>query len=143
MKQDADTLYPDNRVEGIRAIQRRKTTGNRLIESVTNPSTLISNLRESMRETFLDSEDDNQMYGNKKSSLTNFDGTEYMTLPVLYNSPLKNPNELSTDIFSDLLVYKYAANTFNEMDKIVDPLEVARNLVVDKERNVMETRGGA
>jgi len=90
----------------------------------------------------LDTEDDDQVFGNKKSALTNFDGTEYMTLPVLYTNRLANPDDLSDDIFSDLLVYTYSANLYNELDKIVDPLEVARDYAIHQ-RKVQETRGGS
>jgi len=64
-----------------------------------------------------------------------------MALPVLYTTRLKNPEELSTDIFADLLVYKYSANLYSEMDKIVDPLETAGDYVVSKARKVQKTRG--
>lgn len=141
LKANADRKYPDKRVETFKAIQRRKSTGNRIFDSITNPSTLIDNLKGYLKESILEAEDDDQLYGDKSNALTNFDGTEYMALPVLYTSRLKNPDELSTDIFADLLLYTFSANTYEGMDTIVDPLEVAKSLVTDKIYKVEETRG--
>jgi len=141
LKWRADNKYPDNRVSAFKAIQRRKSSGNRLLDSLANPTHLWSNLKEATKQAFLEAEDDDQLYGNAKSSLTNFDGTEYMALPVLYTTNLKNPEELSTDIFADLLVYSYSTNLYNEMDKIVDPLETAKDYMTSGERRVQQTRG--
>jgi len=138
----ADEKYPTTRTRPYKAIQRRKSGGNRIIEMASNPSQMLSNIKEAIKQTFQDSEDDDQTFGNKKTSLQNFDGTEYMTLPVLYTNKLKNPDELSTDIFSDLLVYTYAADKYEAMSEIVDPLEVARSLMTDNIRKVQQTRGG-
>lgn len=141
LKMIADSKYPDNRVAPNKAIQMRKSNGNRIIESISNPNKLFSNIKEDFKQTFLESEDDDQSFGSSKTSLMNFDNTEYMTLPVLFTNRLSNPEELSTDIFSALISYQFATNTYEQMDKIVDPLEVARSLMTDKIRKVTETRG--
>jgi hypothetical protein len=41
--------------------------------------------------------------------LKNFDGSEFMSLPILYTNRLKNPDELSDDVFGSMIAYAYAA----------------------------------
>lgn len=143
IKWEADSRYPDGKTSPFKAIQRRKSAGNRIVDSIMNPQNLITNIRESLRQSFVDMEDNDQLFGAKKSALTNFDKSEYMTVPVLYTTRLKNPDDLSTDIFSDLLAYTYSSNQYTQIEKIVDPLEVARSLVTDGTRGVGVTRGGS
>ena len=141
LKMLADEKYPDGRVTPNKAIQMRKSGSNRFLESLANPKRMMENMKEDLKQTFLESDDDDQTFGSSKTGLMNFDNTEYMTLPVLYTNRLKNPEELSTDVFASLLSYQFATNTYEQMDKIVDPLEVARSLMTDKIRKVVETRG--
>ena len=142
MKWKADKKYPATRVAANKAIQMRKSGGNRLLEAISNPERMMSLIKENIKETFLDAEDDDQTFGSTKSGLTNFDNTEYMTLPVLYTNRLKNPEEITTDVMAALLTYTYSANVYHEMDKIVDPLEVARFWASSPQgRKVRKTRG--
>lgn len=141
LKREADDLYPSNRVSTNKAIQMRKSKGNRIIELVSHPTKIIENLKESIKNDFLDSQDDDSIFGVTRKGMTNFDNTEYMTLPVLYTNRLKNPNEITEDIFGSLMAYKYAANVYHQMESIVDPIEVARFWVTDGYRKTLQTRG--
>lgn len=58
LKWKADNEYPDNRVDAFKAIQRRKSSGNRILDSITNPAHLMANLKEAVKQTFLEAEDD-------------------------------------------------------------------------------------
>lgn len=140
-KKKADDRYPEHRTSYNRAIQVRKTTGRRLWESVTSPSTLLENAKEAMKDAFLDAEDDDTLFGDRSKGLVDFEGNEYNMLPVLYNTMLKNPNELSTDIFAALIQYTYASHLYEQMDNILDTLEVGKDIVIN-ERKVAATRGG-
>ena len=138
-----DKKLPDNKVALNKAIQIRKDGVQRLGDSLSNPSTLFANIKESVASSILEREDDDQLFGDSKvaKGLTNFDGTEFMSLPVLYTTRLRNPEELSTDVFGALMAYAYMANNYEQMDKIINPLEVGRTLVTN-ERKVQKTRGG-
>lgn len=138
-----DKKLPESRVGLNKAIQIRKDSTQRLGDILTSPTTLFNNIKESVASSLLEREDDDQLFGDSKISrgLTNFDGTEFMSLPILYTSRLKNPEELSTDVFGTLMAYAYMANTYEQMDKIINPLEVGRTLVIN-ERKVQKTRGG-
>lgn len=137
-----DKKLPESRASNLKAIQIRKNRSQRILDSVASPTALWNNIKESFKSSLLETEDDDQIFGDSRISkgLTNFDGTEFMTLPVLYTNRLKNPNELSTDVFATLMSYAYMANNYQQMDKIINPLEIGRALVT--EREVRKTRGG-
>lgn len=141
LKREADDLYPSNRVSTYKAIQMRKSQGNRIIESIMHPTKILDNLKESIKKDFLDSQDDDSIFGVMRKGMTNFDNTEYMTLPVLYTNRLQDPNEITEDIFGALMAYKYSANVYHQMESIVDPIEVARFWITDGYRKTLQTRG--
>lgn len=140
LKDEMDLCYPSNKTTPLTAIQDRKNRADRLWESTSSPSTLFNNVKESVKNSILASEDDDQVFGEKTSrSLVGFDGHEFKALPVLYTNRLKNPNELSTDIISSLMSYGYAAIQYKHMSDIVDSLEVGKSLVA--ERKTHSVRG--
>ena len=143
LKNSFDSLLPQDRVSPLKAIQQRKKGTQRFIDSTKSISDLFTNIKEGIANEFLEREDDDQIFGDTKVSkgMTDFAGNEYMILPVLYTNKLKNPDELSTDIFASLMSYAYMAIQYKEMDKIIDPLEVGRTLVTEN-RKVNLTRGG-
>lgn len=143
LKNSFDSLLPQDRVSPLKAIQQRKNGTQRFIDSTKSISDLFTNIKESIANEFLEREDDDQIFGDTKVSkgMTDFAGNEYMLLPVLYTNTLKNPDELSTDIFASLMSYAYMATQYKEMDKIIDPLEIGRTLVTEN-RKVNLTRGG-
>lgn len=143
LKNKYDDYLPDNRVTKNKAIQQRKNSSQRVLNSITNPSTLISNLKGAIATELLESEDDDRIFGDtiSRKGMTDFNGNEFNTLPVLYTNRLKNPDELSTDVFASLMSYAFMANNYREMDKVIDPLEVGRTLVKEQ-RKFEENRGG-
>ena len=143
LKEKFDAKLPKTRVARTKAIQMRKVGNQRLWESITSPSTMFENIKESIASSILEREDDDQIFGNARAEkgLTDFAGNEFMTLPVLFTNRLQNADELSTDVIGTLMSYAYMANQYEQMDKIIDPLEVGRALVTE-ERKVRKTRGG-
>ena len=137
-----DDKLPKSRVSRHKAIQMRKTGTQRFWEGITSPSTLFDNIKESVASTFLDREDDDQIFGNARveKGLTDFAGNEFMTLPVLYTNRLKNPEELTDDLIGSLMSYAYMATKYEQMDKVIDPLEVGFTLLTE-DRKVRKTRG--
>lgn len=135
-----DKKYPPSRVDTLKAIQIRKTMRQRMWQSITSPSTLWDNVKEEVKNTFLDAEDDDTIYGSTSNGITDFEGNQFNMLPVLYTRRLKDPNELSTDLFGSLMQYAYAANKFEQIDEILDTLEVGKTLVLENSK-IQETRG--
>lgn len=137
-----DALLPGNRVSLTKAIQLRKSGTQRFIESASSPSTLFDNIKESIKDALIEQEDDDTLFGDTSTkNLTTFDNKEFMTIPVLYTNRLKNPEELSDDVFASLMSYGYMANTYKEVSDILDPLEVGRTFVKSDNREVTKTRG--
>ena len=143
LKGQLDSKLPKARVARNKAIQMRKAGNERFWESVTSPSTLWTNVKEMVTSSIFEAEDDDQIFGNAKAEkgLTDFVGNEFMTLPVLYTNRLKNPDEISTDVIGSLMAYAYSSCQYEEMEKIIDPLEVGYTLLTE-ERKVRKTRGG-
>lgn len=143
LKDKFDAKLPKTRVARNKAIQMRKAGSQRLWESMTSPTTIFQNIKESITSSILEKEDDDQIFGNARAEkgLTDFAGNEFMTLPVLFTNRLQNPDELTGDVVGSLMSYAYMANQYEQMDNIIDPLEVGRALVTE-ERKVRKTRGG-
>ena len=105
-----------------------------------NPNGIFDAVKESFKQDFATVADDDQLFG-QRTGLTDFSGKEHMVLPILYTRKLSNPDEISTDVFSALCAYSYASNTYAELDKVVDPLEVGR-AIVGETRNVAKVSNG-
>lgn len=141
LKAELDRLLPEKKINSNMAIQMRKSSGQRFITSVTSPSKLFENIKEGFKSSFYDSADDDQIFGaTVRKGLTNFDGSEFMVLPLNYTSKLNNQEELSTDLAATLMAYAYMANQYNELEKIVNPLEIGRT-IVKQYRDTKKTRG--
>lgn len=141
IKDELDKLIPESKLTSNLAIQIRKSKGQRFIESATSPSQIFENIKNGFRSEFFDSEDDDQIFGaTVRRGLTNFDDTEYMTLPVQYTNRLKNPNELSTDVVSSLMSYAYMCHQYHELENIINPMEIGRTIVKEF-RKTKKTRG--
>ena len=103
--------------------------------------TIFSNIKRYYEETFIDRIDDDQLFGaSSRGGLRDVEGHEYMVLPLLYVNRLENHDDLSTDVFSNLMQYAYMANNYAAMDKVVDALETGRD-IVKSTRKVKKTRG--
>lgn len=144
LKDELDKKLPADRVANLKAVQMRKDGVQRFIDSASNPSQIWSNIKEHLASELLDKEDDDTIFGDTsvKRGLTDFAGREFMVLPVLYTNRLSKPEELSTDIFGTLMAYSAMSHKYQEMEKIIDPLEVGRSIITDGGRRVKRTRGG-
>ena len=142
LKDKFDDKLPKTRVARNKAIQMRKAGSQRLWESMTSPTTIFQNIKESITSSILEKEDDDQIFGNARAEkgLTDFAGNEFMTLPVLFTNRLQNPDELTDDVVGSLMSYAYMANQYEQMDNIIDPLEVGYTLLTE-DRKVRKTRG--
>lgn len=133
IKQRFDKRLPSNKTSLTKAIQMRRTGQQRFLNSLSNPEQTFQNIKESIAKEFTKNSDDDSIYG-EKTGLRSFDESEFKVLPAVYTSRLSNPEELTTDVFSALAAYSYSTNTYSEMDKVVDPLEVAKGWVKEYRR---------
>lgn len=139
IKHHYDSKLPKGRVfDPFKAIQQRKDSAQRLGD--IKMSNAYDELVKHMKSEFgYRKEDDNQEYG---ASSVDFGGKEYMRLPVLYVDRI-TPSELSTDLYRNLMSYSIMANTYEQMEEVVNPLEVGRSIVENpNERVVKKEEGG-
>ena len=139
-KESLEEGLPKNQVSRLKAIQRRRSGTQRTMNSLSDPGKVYDSIKEDVKSMLFEADDDDQMYGSVSSGLTDFTGKEYMTVPLLYTNKLKNPDELSTDVFSDLMAYSYTTGTYKELDNIVDPLEIGKQAI--RQKRLLKTRGG-
>jgi len=99
----------------------------------------INVIKEAARDIFVRREDDTEYGHNKKSTLIDFEGHKVMTLPIYFTHNLDNMNDLSTDVTSTMAAYAAMAVDYNEMNKVINVLEVGRDLM--REREVAVTEG--
>lgn len=144
LKDTLDKKLPADRVANLKAIQIRKDGVQRFIDAASQPSQIWSNIKEHLGSELLEREDDDTIFGDTsvKKGLTDFAGKEFMVLPVLYTNRLSKPEELSTDIFGTLMAYSAMSNRYEQIEKVIDPLEVGRSIITDGGRQVKRTRGG-
>lgn len=100
----------------------------------------LKTLAEGIRDSFMRRSDDTE-YGDK-AALQDFDDNEVQMLPIYYTRLREgeNPDDLSTDIVSTMTAYAAMACDFEQMDKIIDTLEVGRELM--HQRKIPQRSGG-
>jgi len=139
IKAKLDALLPDKYTKLTNAVAIRKD----LLERVKSSDGVKSGAKqiwESIKDEFIRRSDDTD-FGDK-ATVKDFEDREVQMLPIYYTKLKEgeSPNDLSTDIVSTLTAYAAMANDFDEMNKVIDVLEVGRDLL--REREVTQTRAG-
>ncbi len=138
-----DTLLPESSTYKYKAIQERNDT----IEAAKNTKGILNKAkgllsrfgddivrRESEVEYGSEEVIDESKRNEKKINiLTDFSGNEVKRLPIYYTNMLKDMSRLSLDASGSLLHYGQMAINFQEMYKIVDILEVGRDVLAERE----------
>lgn len=139
IKAKLDSYLPDKYTTLTNAVKIRKD----LLERVKSSGSVKSGAKqvwESIKDEFIRRTDDTDF--GYKAAVMDFEKHQVQTLPIYYTK-LKdgeNANDLSTDIVSTLTAYAAMANDFDEMNKVIDVLELGRDLLRD--RQVTQTQGG-
>lgn len=92
----------------------------------------------SLKDNFIRRSDDTE-FAQDLNVLLDFSGKPVNRIPVFYNTPLEDVNRLSLDFTSAIIAYAGMAVNYREMNRVVDVLELTRDLV--KEREVKQTSG--
>lgn len=141
LKEEMDKKLPGGRVSRNKAIQQRKDGVQRILDTKGSPSAIWQNVKNALKSEWLDAqEDDDTVYGSISRGLTDFNGKEYMTLPVLYTTRLKDANELTEDVFGSLMAYASSSTQYAAISDVIDPLEIGK-YVVTEGRKVVKNRG--
>ena len=139
IKSQLDSYLPEKYTTLTNAVKIRKD----LLERVKSSDDVKSGTKqiwESIKDEFIRRTDDVD-FGDR-ATVKDFEGNEVQTLPI-YFTKLKegeSANDLSTDIVSTLTAYAAMANDFDEMNKVIDVLELGRDLLI--ERQITQTQGG-
>ena len=138
IKAKLDSYLPDKYTTLTNAVKIRKDLLERVKASdgVRSGSTQVW---EAVKDQFIRRTDDTE-FGDR-AIVKDFEGKEVQVLPIYYTKMKEgeSPNDLSTDIVSTLTAYAAMANDFNEMNKVIDVLELGRDML--KEREIIQTRG--
>lgn len=139
IKAKLDSYLPERATRLNSAVKIRKD----LIERVKSSDSVGSGLKqvwESVKDEFIRRSDDAD-FGDR-ATVIDFENHAVQSLPIYFTKMRdgENPNDLSTDIVSTMTAYAAMAVEFDEMSKIIDVLEVGRDLL--REREVVQTEGG-
>lgn len=139
IKSKLDSYLPDKCTTLTNAVKIRKDLLER-VKASDGVKSGAKQLWESLKDEFIRRSDDTE-FGDR-ATVKDFEGNEVQTLPIYYTKLKEgeSPNDLSTDIVSTLTAYAAMANDFNEMNKVIDVLELGRDML--KEREIVQTRGG-
>ena len=139
IKVKLDSYLPDKYTTLTNAVKIRKDLLERVKASDGVKSGSLQ-LWEAVKDQFIRRTDDIE-FGDR-ATVKDFEKKEVQVLPIYYTKMKEgeSPNDLSTDIVSTLTAYAAMANDFNEMNKVIDVLELGRDML--KEREIIQTRGG-
>lgn len=139
IKSQLDSYLSEKYTTLTNAVKIRKDLLER-VKASNNVRSGVKQIWESIKDEFVRRTDDVD-FGDR-ATIKDFEGNEVQVLPI-YFTKLKegeDANDLSTDIVSTLTAYAAMVNDFDEMNKVIDVLELGRDLL--KERQVVQTQGG-
>ena len=139
IKSQLDSYLPEKYTTLTNAVKIRKDLLER-VKSSNGVESGVKQIWESIKDEFIRRTDDID-FGDR-AVVKDFEGNEVQTLPIYFTKLKKgeSANDLSTDIVSTLTAYAAMANDFDEMNKVIDVLELGRDLL--RERQVIQTQGG-
>lgn len=140
IKSSLDGYLPPNYTTTLNTVKIRKDLIERVKDSKDIKSGAIQ-IWESIKDDFIRRTDDNDF--GSKATVKDFEGNQVQLLPIYYTKLREGEshNDISTDIVSTMVAYAAMANDFHQMNKIIDVLELSRDML--KEREVVQTEGGS
>lgn len=140
IKSELDSFLPDRYTTLTNAVKIRKDLLERVKQSDSVKQGGVQ-IWEAIKDQFIRRTDDTD-FGDK-ATVKDFEGNEVQMLPIYYTK-LKDgesPNDISTDVTSTMIAYAAMANDFAEMNKVIDVLEVGRDILRDN-LEITKTSGG-
>lgn len=143
LKANFERLIPKRYSSIYRAIQIRNDVTEAISNNITDPKQAAKILGQKMADDYLIRVDDVE-YGDLndtgvkekyKKVLTNMKGQPLEQLPIYFTQRLEDTERLSTDFTRSILAYAGMALNYDEMNKVIDVLELTRDLVHDRKVN--------
>lgn len=136
IKEELDSYLPEKYTFLTNAVQIRKDLLERL-KNADSVSGAAKELWENVKDGFIERADDTDI--GIAPAIKDFEENRVQKLPIYFTKKLENPNDISTDVVSTMAAYASMAIDFDEMSKIIDQLEMGRDVL--KERRITETSG--
>lgn len=138
IKEKLDSYLPNGYTSLNNTIKIRKD----LIERVKRSEDVASGAKqiwESVKDLFIRRSDDTE-FGDR-ATLKDFEGKEVQVLPIYYTKLRKGEKleDISRDVTSTLIAYAAMATDFDEMNKVIDLLELSRDVLKDNLK-IVKTR---
>ena len=140
IKAELDSYLPENYTTLTNTVKIRKD----LIERVKDSDDIKAGTKaiwESVKDQFIRRSDDTNF--SDKAAVKDFEGREVQILPIYYTKLREGEshNDISTDVVSTMIAYTAMANDFKEMNKVIDVLELSRDMLLDNFK-IESTKGG-
>ena len=138
LKEDHDNKLPYNQRLGRLAPQTRTD----LVEKIKKSTSLKEagrNVKASFKEAFTNVEDDTDI-GSRFKVLDERGRVVYF-LPVHYTTKLKDMKDLSTDSTESLAAFIGTSNDYSKMHKIIDILELGRDIISNVQLQKYDSNG--
>lgn len=145
IKKELDSYLPVDYTYNLNTVKIRKD----LLERVKASDSIKSGAKqlwESIKDEFIVRTDDVDF--GTKAGIKDFENNKVQTLPIYYTKLKEgeSENDVSTDVVSTMIAYAAMANDYDEMNKIIDILEVGREVLRGNEeikgRKIIHTEGG-
>lgn len=140
IKAKLDVYLPDKYTKLHSAVKIRKDLLER-VKASDGVKSGASQIWENIKDQFIRRSDDTE-FGDR-ATIKDFEDNEVQVLPIYFTKLRKgeSANDISTDIVGTLTAYAAMANDFNEMNKVIDVLELSRDMLRDN-LEIGKTRGG-
>lgn len=138
LKTSLDTIIGPEHTTPTNTIKIRKSGIERIKGAMSGDA--ISNFVESAKAKLMKSFDDDTNYESTKG-IRGFNNEEIMKLPLYYLNS-KDTKDLSTDAIGTLVAYAEMAYNYEAMSKVVNPLEIGREIIIMNKRRINAKRHG-
>lgn len=154
IKARLDALLPDECTSKLNIIRIRKDFLDK-VKSQTSAKGVTHTVLESIRDKFVRTAEDTEFggqqrrvsvegeNGEEKSILLDFEDRQVDRLPIYYikSRPNEDPDNISDDMNSTMLLYAQMACNYSEMSNVVSTLELMRERM--EKRNVLQRSDGS
>lgn len=138
LKEEQDSKLPQNQRLGRLAPQTRTD----LVEKIKSSGSIREvgrNIKESFTEAFQNVEDETEI--NSRFKVTDENGKPVYFLPIHYTTKIKDTRNLSTDSTESLAAFISTTNDYYKMSKIIDILELGRDVISNIQLQEFDANG--
>lgn len=138
LKSQLENELPARYTNLYNAVQRRTDMLETAAANITDPKQLLKLTLGNLKDQIVERSDDTEFGENileegLEVQLLDFSGKPFKQIPVYYTTLLEDTDRLSTDFTGSMLAYTAMAVNYSEMSKVVDVLELTRDLINERE----------